>query len=129
MLQALWNRIVYPSAFYRAYRCVVRYIKSDVMEELANLIFIGCYIAQCSSPGFKTLWMRLQPALWHYMYGRNDTTAQRNEAEASLKKYAKQRPDCTWLRLICKACKIERCRRLCFLVRHCGKTAAVAESG
>lgn len=79
---------MYPSAFNRAYRCVVKYIKSYVMEELGNLIFIGCYIAQCGPPGFKTLWMRLQPALWHYMYGRNDTIAQRNAAEASMKAYA-----------------------------------------
>lgn len=88
LMQDLWCRIVYPSAFNRAYRCVVKYIKSYVMEELANLIFIGCYIARCGPPGFKTLWMRLQPALWHYMYGRHDSVAQRNAAETSLKAYA-----------------------------------------
>lgn len=88
VLQALHGRIVYPSAFNRAYRCVVKYIKSYVMEELANLIFIGCYIAQCGPPGFKSLWMRLQPAVWHYLYGRDDTAAQRRAAAVSLQNYA-----------------------------------------
>lgn len=87
-MQALHGRIVYPSAFNRSYRCVVKYIKSYVMEELANLIFIGCYIAQCGPPGFKSLWMRLQPAMWHYLYGKNDTASQRRTAEVSLQNYA-----------------------------------------
>lgn len=88
LVQALSSRIVYPSAFNRPYRCAVKYIRSYVMEELANLIFIGCYVAQCGPPGFKTLWMRLQPAMWHYMYGKHDTVAQRHAAERSLKNYA-----------------------------------------
>jgi len=58
------------------------------MEELANLIFIGCYVAKCGPPGFKSLWMRLQPAMWHYLYGKDDTADQRCDAERSLKHYA-----------------------------------------
>lgn len=88
LVQALASRIVYPSVFNRPYRCVVKYIKSYVMEELANLIFIGCYIAQCGPAGFKSLWKRLQPAMWHYMYGFDDTAQERDAAEASLKSYA-----------------------------------------
>ena len=81
---------MYGSAFNRPYRCVVKYIKSYVIEELANLIFIGSYIAKCGPPGFKTLWMRLQPALHHYLYGKDDNLAQRAAAETSLRKYAQK---------------------------------------
>ena len=88
LLQGLACRIVYGSAFNRPYRCVVKYIKSYVIEELANLIFIGSYIAKCGPPGFKTLWMRLQPALLHYLYGKDDTVAQQHAAETSLRRYA-----------------------------------------
>lgn len=81
---------MYGSAFNRPYRCVVKYIKSYVIEELANLIFIGSYIAKCGPPGFKTLWMRLQPAVHHYLYGKDDTLAQRAAAETSLRQYAQK---------------------------------------
>lgn len=87
-MQALGDRIVFPSAFNRSYRCVLKYIKSYVMEELANLIFIGSYIAQCGPPGFKSLWMLLQPALWHYLYGYDDTVAQQHEAAKAMRSYA-----------------------------------------
>lgn len=74
----------------RPYRCAIKHIKSYVMEELANLIFIGCYIAQCGPPGFKRLWSLLQPALLHYIYGMDDTDAERAAAEASLLAYARE---------------------------------------
>lgn len=79
---------MFPSAFNRAYRCVLKHIGSYVMEELANLIFIGCYIAQCGPPGFKSLWVKLQPALWHYLYGVNDTVAQQQQAAKDMRSYA-----------------------------------------
>lgn len=79
---------MYPSGFNRAYRCVLKYIRSYVMEELANLIFIGSYIAKCGPPGFLTLWKLLQPALHHYIYGHEDTEAQRDAARDSLRSYA-----------------------------------------
>lgn len=88
LLQGLATRIVYGSAFNRPYRCVVKYIKSYVIEELANLIFIGSYIAKCGPPGFKSLWMRLRPALLHYLYGKDDTVLQQHAAETSLRRYA-----------------------------------------
>lgn len=88
--QALAQRITFPSSFNRPYRCVVKYIKSYVMEELANLIFIGCYIAQCGPPGFKSLWTCLQPALWHYIYGWDDNKTQQQQAATAMRTYAKR---------------------------------------
>lgn len=88
--QALGDRIVFPSAFNRSYRCVVKNIKSYVMEELANLIFIGCYIAQCGPPAFKSLWTVLQPAMWHYLYGVDDTDSEQKAAANAMRKYAQK---------------------------------------
>jgi len=67
----------------------VKCIKSYVMEELANLIFIGCYIAKCGPSGFQSLWAKLQPALWHYLYGREDSNEQQIAAASSMWAYAK----------------------------------------
>ena len=88
-MQKLAPRLAFPSSFNRAYRCVVTSIKSYVMEELANLVFVGCFIAKCGPPGFQRLWAHLQPALWHYLYGRDDTQDQQRAAASSMWAYAK----------------------------------------
>lgn len=85
--------MAFPSAFNRDYRCVVSYIKSYVMEELANLIFIGCLIAKCGPVGFQSLWEKLQPALWHYIYGRDDGAEEQRHAADAMLAYAQQLED------------------------------------
>lgn len=89
-VQRLRDSMVFPSSFNRPYRCVVKYILSYVMEELANLIFIGSFVAKCGPAGFQTLWSLLQPAVLHYMYGREDTEVQRSFAEDCMRRYARK---------------------------------------
>lgn len=67
-LQALASRIKYPAPFNRKYRCVVEYSESYIMEEYANMVWIGSLIAKIGPPGFQSLWRLLRPVLKHYIY-------------------------------------------------------------
>jgi hypothetical protein len=58
------------------------------MEELANLIWIGCLIAYTGPPGFQKLWRELQPALQHYIYGFDATGDAMLSAARHLKQFA-----------------------------------------
>ena len=59
------------------------------MGELANLIFVGCFIAKCGPPGFQCMWAHLQKALWHFWYVRDDTHEEQPAAASSMWAYAK----------------------------------------
>ena len=87
-VQGLRHRIKYCSAFNRPYRCIVKNVKGYIMEELGNLIFIGCYIARCGPPAFQALWKHLQPALHHYIYGYEDTWHTAQAAHRHAREYA-----------------------------------------
>jgi hypothetical protein len=87
-VQRLATRITYPSGFNRQYRCVIDYIKSYVMEELANLVFVGCLVAKLGPPGFQRLWKEVQPAVWHYIYGFQDNKTDQQQAANHMRNYA-----------------------------------------
>lgn len=89
-LQSLKHRIKLPFGFNRPYRCVVKYGKSYVMEELANLIWLGGLLAEAGPPGFRRLWGFLQPALQHYLYGWNATVEDIHAAAANMRNYAQE---------------------------------------
>ena len=77
-----------PSGFNRPYRDIVKYIKSYTIEELSNVIFLGCYMAKVGPPGFLSLWKHLQPALHHYIYGYDDDMHQQRKAHEDLVAFA-----------------------------------------
>lgn len=64
------------------------YIKSYTLEELANLIFIGGYIAALGPPKFRLLWSYLQPAVKHYLFGYGASAEDIVAAGRNMRKFA-----------------------------------------
>ena len=89
-MQGLQHRIVYPKGFNRPYRCVVQYCQSYTLEETSNLIWIGSLIAYRAPAGFRKLWGLLQPALVHYLYGRDGSERAIRAAARSIQRYAEE---------------------------------------
>lgn len=89
-MQALEERLRFPSCFGRQYRDVAEHCSDFIMEELAAYIWYGGAIAELGPPGFQKLWKHLHPALWHYFYNRDASEEQMREAAASLRRYAEE---------------------------------------
>jgi hypothetical protein len=87
MLQRLEDRIRFPASFSRPYRDVVKWCKAYIMEELGNLVWIGCMMAYHGPAKFQTLWKFLQPCLLHYLFASDPNQAACDAAAASLQGY------------------------------------------
>lgn len=87
-MQALEKRIKLPATFNRTYRDVVAHCKQYTMEELANLVFLGCLFAKHAPPGFQGLWKMLQPVVYHYLFARDATAEDRQAAARNAHAYA-----------------------------------------
>jgi hypothetical protein len=88
-VQRLEDRIVCPKGFGRNYRCVTKYINSYTLEELANLVWIGCLINAVAPKGFQQLWKKLQPALKHYLFGFEARETDMRSAAKSMLDFAR----------------------------------------
>ena len=87
-LQALKSRVRFPYGFNRPYTDVTVRAKAYLLDELANLIWIGGVVAFYGPPGFQELWTHLRAALKHHLYGVDATEDDMCAAAASLRKYA-----------------------------------------
>lgn len=88
-MQRLAQRIVCPKGFGRNYRCVTKYISSYTLEELANLVWIGCLISASAPRGFQQLWALLQPAVKHYLFGFEASEGAMRSAANSMLEFAR----------------------------------------
>jgi hypothetical protein len=65
------------------------YINSYTLEELANLIWIGCFISAVAPKGFQQLWAKLQPAVKHYLFGFDAKEADMRSAAKDMLEFAR----------------------------------------
>jgi hypothetical protein len=68
---------------------VTKYINSYTLEEISNIIWIGCLISAVAPKGFQQLWAKLQPAVKHYLFGFDAKEADMPSAAKHMLEFAR----------------------------------------